>query len=155
MFATEGKLNTQIAFIEQGVFQYYFNHDGNEITTYAVGQNGFIASLHCILQQRPAQENIRAVTDAQAWVISYEDFNNLKKEIGGFKDFYIKILEHQIICIDESRFGLLTKSAEERYLNLLENEPQLIQQLPLQFLATTLGITPRHLSRIRNKITSN
>ncbi len=151
-FSTESSINPHLAFIEEGVFQYYFNQDGNEITTYVIGKNGFIASLLSVLQQKPAQENIRAVTDADVWMIHKNDFDTLQTKISGFKDFYIKILDGQIICIDESRFGLLTQSAEERYQKLLEKEPQLLQQLPLQFLASTLGITPRHLSRIRSKI---
>ncbi|MDX2045571.1 MAG: Crp/Fnr family transcriptional regulator [Chitinophagaceae bacterium] len=151
-FASEGKHSPWLAFIEKGVLQYFYNQDGKEITTYVVGQNGFAASLLSFLQKRPAQENIRAVTDAELWLIHKNDFDKLKSSVPGFKDFYISILEHQIVCIDESRFSLLTQSAEERYTNLLEKEPQLLQQLPLQFLASTLGITPRHLSRIRNKI---
>jgi CRP/FNR family transcriptional regulator, anaerobic regulatory protein len=151
-FSTEGSINQHLAFIENGVFQYYFNQDGNEITTYVVGENGFIASLLSVLQLKPAQENIRAITNANTWMIHKNDFDILQQQVPGFKDFYIKILEGQIICIDESRFGLLTQSAEERYQNLLEKEPQLLQQLPLQFLASTLGITQRHLSRIRSKI---
>lgn len=151
-FSTEGSINQHLAFIENGAFQYYFNQEGNEITTYVVGENGFIASLLSVLQQKPAQENIRAITNADTWMIHKNDFDTLQDQVPGFKDFYIKILEGQIVCIDESRFGLLTQSAEERYQNLLEKEPQLLQQLPLQFLASTLGITPRHLSRIRNKI---
>jgi CRP-like cAMP-binding protein len=151
-FSTEGSNNQHLAFIENGVFQYYFNQDGNEITTYVVGQHGFIASLLSVLQKKPAQENIRAVTAADIWMIHKDDFDTLLQSVSGFKDFYIGILEHQIVCIDESRFSLLTQSAEERYQTLLDKEPQLLQQLPLQFLASTLGITPRHLSRIRSKI---
>lgn len=152
LFSAEGVINTHIAFVEEGVFQYFYNQDGNEITTYVVGQNGFIASLLCVLKNLPAQENIRAITDSVIWQIASGDFNSLKNRIPGFIQFYTGLLEHQIVCIDESRFSLLTQTAEERYLQLLEKEPELLQQLPLQFLASTLGITPRHLSRIRKKI---
>ena len=151
-FATEGKVNANLAFINKGAFQYCFNQDGEEITTYVVGQYGFLASLLGVLQQKPSQENIRAITDAELFIIRIQDFNKLKTEVEGFKDFYIALLEYQIICVDESRFALLTQSAEERYQNILKKQPELLQQIPLYFLATILGVTPRHLSRIRSKI---
>ncbi|MBC8033243.1 MAG: Crp/Fnr family transcriptional regulator [Chitinophagaceae bacterium] len=150
-FASEGKMNQYLAFIETGVFQYFFNQEGVEITTYVVGQNGFLASLLSFLQGVPCKENIRSMTQADIWLIKKEDFEKLKDAITGFKDFYISILENQIICIDQSRIGLLTQSAEERYQSLLDKEPDLLQQVPLQLLASTLGITPRHLSRIRGR----
>lgn len=151
-FVKEESRAPYLGFIEEGVFQYFYNQDGNEITTYVVGQNGFIASLPCFLHDKPSMENIRAITNARVWMIHKDQFDKLKTAIRGFKDFYILILEQQLICIEESRFALLTLSAEERYAALLEKEPELLQQIPLQFLASTLGITPRHLSRIRNKI---
>lgn len=43
-------------------------------------------------------------------------------------------------------------SAEQRYEKLLKDEPELLQQVPLQYIASMLGITPRHLSRLRNKM---
>ena len=76
----------------------------------------------------------------------------LQKEIAGFNDFYIGILEWQICCIDESRLDAIMLSAQERYEKMLAKEPILIREIPLQYLASILGVTPRHLSRIRGKI---
>jgi len=54
--------------------------------------------------------------------------------------------------MDETRANLMILTAEERYALLLKEEPKLLQQIPLQYLASILGVTPRHLSRIRNNI---
>jgi CRP-like cAMP-binding protein len=59
------------------------------------------------------------------------------------------MLEREICCIEESRYDLIALTAEERYEKLLTQTPQLLQQIPLYYLAALLGITPRHLSRIR------
>lgn len=76
----------------------------------------------------------------------------LMNEIPAFKDFYIGLLEATLCGIDASRYDLIVLTAEERYEKMLTNEPHFLQQVPLQYLASMLGVTPRHLSRIRSKI---
>ena len=85
-------------------------------------------------------------------MIHHKDLQILKLESEAFKSFYIDVLEHLLVCMDDSKTKLITLTAEERYEALLKEEPTLLQQIPLQYLATILGVTPRHLSRIRNNI---
>lgn len=49
---------------------------------------------------------------------------------------------------------LLTLSAEKRYLKLLAEQPEVIQNVPIQYIASYIGIKPESLSRIRKKIIS-
>ena len=151
-FVQEGKTSRQLGFVETGVFQYFFNRDGEEITTYVVGENGFVASLVSFFKETPARENIRALTDGILWLLSKDKLAALRRDIPAFREFYIGLLEWQIGCIDDSRLNLLILSAEERYQKMLNEEPHLLQQIPLQYLASILGVTPRHLSRIRKNI---
>ena len=85
-------------------------------------------------------------------MISKTNLRSLVNALPAFKDFYIALLEQSICGIDESRHDLIVLTAEQRYTKLLQKEPHLLQQIPLQHLAFMLGITPRHLSRIRNSI---
>jgi CRP-like cAMP-binding protein len=151
-FLKEEKINAEIGLIEKGMFQYFCTKDGDEVTTYVATEGNFVISPGSFLRKSPARENIRALTEAQVWTISYPDFIQLKNNHQEFKNFYMDILENQLICIEQSRFDMITLSAEERYQNLLEQEPHRLQEIPLQYLSSILGITPRHLSRIRKKI---
>ena len=151
-FVQEGKISKYLGFLEKGFLQYYVNIEGVEKTTYSSGANNFVASLVSFLRQLPSKENIRAAVDSEIWVIDNTNLRKLQNEIPSFKSFYIDLLEWQICCIDESRLDAIMLNAQERYEKMLSKEPALIQQIPLQFLASILGITPRHLSRIRNKI---
>lgn len=151
-FAEEGKTSKYLAFITKGLFQYYYSKDGKEITTYVTGENSFLISLHSFFKQQPYKENIRALTDAELWQIHYSDLQKLKSESNAFKTFYINALENLAMGMDETRANLMILTAEERYALLLKDEPKLLQQIPLQYLASILGVTPRHLSRIRNNI---
>jgi CRP-like cAMP-binding protein len=151
-FVEEGKTSNYLGFIENGFLQYYINLDGEEKTTYSIGANNFVASLVSFLKQVPSIENIRAVMDTTVWVIERSVLQELQKTIPAFNAFYIGILEWQICCIDESRLDAIMLTAQHRYEKMIKKEPHLIRQIPLQYLASMLGVTPRHLSRIRNNI---
>lgn len=151
-FVEEGKTSKYLGFIENGFFQYFINLDGEEKTTYSIGTNNLIASLVSFLKQVPSRENIRAAVNSTIWMINKDDFKKLQQTIPSFKDYYIGILEWQICCIEESRIDGIMLSAEQRYEKMLFKEPDLIQQIPVQYLASIIGVTPRHLSRIRNNL---
>ena len=151
-FVQEGKTSRHLGFVVTGFLQYYIILDGEEKTTYTVGENNFAASLLSFLKQVPAQENIRAVVDTELWVIERIRLSQLQEDVPTFKNFYIGLLEWQICCIDESRLDAIMLNAQQRYEKMLAKEPALIQKIPLHYLASILGVTPRHLSRIRNNI---
>ena len=151
-FVEEGKISRHLAFVESGVFQYFVLKEGEERTTYISIANTFMGSLLSYLNETPAREYIRALTAGKLWVISKDEITKLQNEIPAFKAFNIGLLEWQICCIEKSRFDLITLTAEQRYEKILAEEPHLLQHIPLQYLASVLGITPRHLSRIRKNI---
>lgn len=149
-FVEEGKTSKHLAFITKGLFQYFYLKDGKEITTYVTGENTFLVSLISFYKQQPSKENVRALADSELLAIHYTDLQKLKKESEAFKTFYINAMEDLVVAMDETRSNLIILTAEERYALLLKEEPGLLQQIPLQYLASILGVTPRHLSRIRN-----
>ncbi len=148
----EGKTSRYIGFVETGMFQYYVIKDGEERTTYVSIENTFFASVLSFISEAPALENIRALTEGSISMISKANLKMLVDSIPAFKNFYIGLLENTICGIDASRHDLIVLSAEQRYEKMMQYEPHLLQQIPLQHLASMLGITPRHLSRIRRNI---
>lgn len=151
-FVEEGKTSKWLAFIQEGLFQYFYLKDGKEVTTYVTAKNSFLLSLRSFYRQEPSKEFIRALADAQLWAIHYDDLLKLKKESEAFKTFYIQAMENLVVAMDETRANLIILTAEERYALLMKEEPEMLQQIPLQYLASILGVTPRHLSRIRKNI---
>jgi len=147
-----GKVSKHIGFVDSGMFQYYVLKDGEERTSYVSIENTWFASLLSFISETPSLENIKALTKGSIFMISKENLKKLVAEVPGFKDFYIGLLEVSICGIDASRHSLIVLTAEERYEKMLRNEPRLLQQIPLQYLASMLGVTPRHLSRIRSTI---
>lgn len=152
-FVKEKKKSLQIGFVEAGQFQYFtVSSEGEERTTYISLSNTFVASLLSYVTETPSKENIRSLTNGILWIINKEDVIELQNQIPRFKDFYISLIEYQICCIDKSKFDLIMLTAEQRYKKILKEEPELLQQVPLQHIASMLGITQRHLSRLRKEI---
>jgi CRP/FNR family transcriptional regulator, anaerobic regulatory protein len=147
-----GKISSHFGFVESGMFQYYVLKDGEEKTHYVSVENTWFASLHSFISGTPALENIKALTNGGIFLLNKSKLRKLVSEVPGFKDFYIGLLEASICGIDSSRHDLIVLTAEERYEKMIKTEPHLLQQIPLQYLASMLGVTPRHLSRIRNII---
>jgi CRP-like cAMP-binding protein len=151
-FLKEGQTSKYLAFIEKGLFQHLvLTEDGTERTIYVAAENAFLASLLSFLRQVPSQEYVRCIAEATVWQVEKSNFQKLMEDVPGFKDFYIQMLEYQIGCIESSRFDFIMLSADQRYEKMLREEPERLQQIPLQYLASILGVTPRHLSRIRKK----
>jgi CRP/FNR family transcriptional regulator, anaerobic regulatory protein len=148
----EGKTSRYMGFVESGMFQYYVIQDGEERTNYVSIENTFFASVLSFISEAPSLENVKALVDGSISMISKTNLKILLNEIPAFKDFYIGLLEGTLCGIDASRYDLIVLTAEERYEKMLTNEPHFLQQIPLQHLASMLGVTPRHLSRIRSKI---
>jgi CRP-like cAMP-binding protein len=152
LFVTKGTVSTYFCYIEKGILQHSLNILGEEKTTYLALKNSCTAALNSFKNKVPSRKNIKAVTDCTLQVITIQDFEYLMKNNKAFHTFYYNLIENQIYKIDDHRIDLLTLSPEERYQKLLQNEPALLQKVPLHYLASFLGISLRHMSRIRKNI---
>lgn len=155
IFLAAGQRITQLAFLEQGAFHYFYTIDGENRTTFVHVHNVLMTSISSFLNGEPSLENIQAITDSTIAVINKVDLMELITELPQVKNFYIKMLEDQVACLDKGRLDLLVKTPEQRYLKILEEQPEIFRKVPLKLLAYTLGMTPRHLSRIRKNIIGN
>jgi len=151
-FVEEGTVCRYFGFIESGVLQHSSIVIGEEKTTYLALKNSCVAALKSFLKKTSSRKNIKALSDCTLWVINCDAFNDLIKNNKAFHTFYFNLIENQIFLIDDYRIDLLTLTPEERYHKLLINEPNLLQEVPLHYLASFLGISSRHMSRIRKNI---
>lgn len=139
-------------YIEHGILQHSINVLGEEKTTYLALKNSLTSALNSFKNQVPSRKSIKALFDCKLWIIDLETFNDLLNHNEAFNRFYFNLIENQIFRIDDYRIDLLTLTPEERYQKLLSNESELIQRVPLHYLASFLGISSRHMSRIRKNI---
>jgi len=151
-FVKEGEICNYFCFIESGILQHAIMVFDEEKTTYLALQNSVTSSLNSFLHQIPSRKSIKALTPSKLWVIDLKTFKELSNNNIAFHQFYHTIIEKQICLIDDYRIDLLTLTPEERYKKLLQNEPKLLQEIPLHYLASFLGISTRNMSRIRKNV---
>ncbi|QHI37959.1 hypothetical protein IMCC3317_33420 [Kordia antarctica] len=152
LFVEEGKVCQYFCFIESGILQHNIMVLGEEKTTYLALKNSATAALKSFIHKIPSRKNIKAISDCDLFVITQKDFQHLLKNNKAFNRFYYNLIENQIYRIDDYRIDLLTLTPEERYQKLLSNEPKLLKEVPLHYLASFLGISSRHMSRIRKNV---
>lgn len=148
-FVEEGKVCNHFCFVESGILQHAITVSGEEKTSYLALKSSVTSSLNSFLNKVPSRKSIKALSDCELWIVDLETFQNLVKNNKAFHHFYFNLIEKQICLIDDYRIDLLTLTPEERYKKLLVNEPKLLQEVPLHYLASFLGISTRHMSRIR------
>lgn len=151
-FAEESKICNYFCYVESGILQHSIMVSGEEKTSYLALKNSVTTSLNSFLNKTPSRKNIKALSDCNLWIVDLETFQELIKNNKAFQQFYYNLIEKQICLIDDYRIDLLILTPEERYKKLLMNEPKLLQEVPLHYLASFLGISSRHMSRIRKNI---
>jgi len=151
-FVKEDEICRHFCYIESGILQHSVTVLDEEKTTYLALKNTVTSSLNSFLFGKPSRKNIKAITDCRLWVIEIDAFRILISQNSAFSHFYYNVIEKQICLIDDYRIDLLTMTPEERYKKLLLDDLKLLQEVPLHYLASFLGISSRHVSRIRKNI---
>lgn len=149
LLVDENQVCPYFCYVESGILQHAILVEAEEKTTYLALRNSVTSSLNSFLNRIPSRKSIKALVDCQLWVIDLENFKDLSTNNQAFQQFYHNLIEKQIMLIDDYRIDLLTLTPEERYKKLLATEPKLLQEVPLHYLASFLGISNRHMSRIR------
>ncbi len=150
-FLKEEQVCKKICFLNTGLIRHYYATDHHEVTRWMSLPHDFTTSLRSFILQIPSIENLQAVIDCELIVIDRKAFDFLIQKNEAFKTFYIKALEYNYITVEDRVFSLIKKSAEERFEWLAKTQIRFIQQVPVMYTASMLGITPRHLSRLRKK----
>jgi len=154
-FIKENRVSKEVAFVVSGLFRsFYYSSSEEEVTYCFTFSNSFVSAYSSFLSQTKTIENIQALTDIELLTISREDILILEKSSTNWLKFFKLITEQEYIKMEKRVLLLQKESAEKKYTDLLINHPEYLQSIPLNFLASYLGITQRHLSRIRKTITN-
>lgn len=149
----QGNTAREFYIIESGLCRSFL-HDlsGNEITTEFYCSNEILIESFSLFQRIPSKETFQAVTDGAAWKIEYAAFQELLNKVEGFREWGRSWATNQLYMLKRRSIDALTISATDRYLNLINERPEIVTQSPLKYIASYLGITDTSLSRIRKEI---
>lgn len=136
-------------FILRGACGVFLWKENNFVCLDIVLENNFFADHMSLITQEPSPLETIALEKTTALKISANNMDILKKSSFGSILFLLGA-ENSFVEKQQQQIDLLTKTAEQRYLELMQKSPETIQRIAQKHIASYLGITTQSLSRIRN-----
>jgi len=152
-FLKTGRHCDRLGFVQTGIIREFVFVDDKEITKWISTNGYFVVDLSSFVFQQTARWNIQAITDCELYVISNNDYQKIGQVIPSWAALEKLFIAKCFTVLEDRILQHLSMSAEERYNQLFNFNPALFNQVPLQYLASMLGITPETLSRLRKKAT--
>ncbi len=151
--AVEGEVSNEIALIKSGILRlFYTNASGEEFTGCLAFDNEILSAYCSFITQEPSEENIQAVCDTEIVILTKEHLDFLYSRDSCWQMIGRIIAEMHYVELTKKIISFQKDTAKERYSKLITKQPQYVQAIPQYQLASFLGITPRHLSRLRKEL---
>lgn len=150
-FLKTGQYAQQLGFLQAGLVREFIEFEDKEVTKWVSGKGYFIVDLSSFLFEKPARWNLQALTDCELVVINKADYARIGQVIPKWPTLEKLFLARCFSILEDRVVSHLSLSAEERYDQFFQFAPDLFNQVPLQYLASLLGMTPETFSRIRKK----
>lgn len=148
----EGQRADYVWMVLGGLLRAYYIKDGLEICSSFLQEQHLIVSVNSFYNRQPGYEFIETLEETVVARIHYDALQELYKKHLEF-NYIVRVLTERYTMLSEERLFLLRKqTAEDRYLHLLNHDPELLQRVPLKYIASYLGMNLETLSRIRKKI---
>jgi CRP-like cAMP-binding protein len=154
IFLKLNDIENYISFIESGVVRLYIPKEDpeKEITFGFSFKDQFISAYDSFLTQTPSAYQLQALTETSLLSITYDDLQEVynKTQIGNLIG---RLTAERLFLLKSKREqNLLNLSAEERYMKLFKERPELLKVIPLKYISSYIGVTPQALSRIRKRL---
>lgn len=148
----KGEIENHVSFIVNGIVRYYIDKNDSQYTFGFSFEQEFSSAYDSFLTQKPSRYHVETLTDVELYRITYDDLQRAYSltengnELGRVmaENLYMRKFSRELSCHNES--------AEERYLWLITKQPYFLKQIPLQYIASYIGVTPQTLSKIRRRI---
>lgn len=147
-----GKVCDFIGFIHSGSIRHFHVKEAVERTCDISFENTWVTDFQSFTFGKPSSMNLQALEDSTVFVIRKNSLSALYAECGRYETFGRLMAEQVARRATEIAMSLSSDKPEERYLNLITNEPDIFQRVQQKYIANYLGISPESLSRIRNRI---
>ena len=148
-----GGIENYMSFLSEGIVRYYIPEEESDLTFGFLFENQFVTAYDSFITQSPSPYQIETLTDVTLWRISFNDLQEIYKKTESGNFIGRRMAENMFLIKSKREMALLSKTAEERYLDLFRERPNLIKEIPLKYIASYIGVTPQALSRIRKRIT--
>jgi CRP-like cAMP-binding protein len=154
IFLKLNDIENSISFMESGAVRLYIPKDNpeKEITFGFSFKDQFISAYDSFLTRKPSAYQLQTLTETTLLSISYNDLQDVYK-ITQIGNLIGRLTAERLFLIKSKREqNLLNLTAEERYIKLFKERPELLKVIPLKYISSYIGVTAQALSRIRKRI---
>lgn len=148
----EGERNSSLYLVAQGIWRGHYLRDGVDISLWFASEGDTLFSSWSYVADRPSLTSIEAMSDSTVFRISKQKMETFFASSIAFANIGRIIFERQFLDMENWMINGGAAQAKQRYLALLEQNPELLQHVPLKHIASYLMITPQSLSRIRAEL---
>lgn len=149
----EGKVENLYWFVQEGYIRSYVTDvNGNDISTNFYSAWEVVIDWASFFLRQSTRENIQALTDCVCWQLDFENFQTLFHSINSFREQGRTNLVSSYFSLKSKSIAMIADQAKDRYVQLLQQKPSIVQNVSLKHIATYLGITDTSLSRIRKEL---
>ena len=145
----EGERNSNFYIISKGIWRGHYLNDGVDVSVWFASEGEAIFSSWGYIENTLSLVSIEAMCDSELYGISKAKLESFYASSAEVANFGRRLFEQQFLGLENWIISGGSPRAKERYLTLLEENPELLQYVPLKHIASYLWITPQSLSRIR------
>lgn len=148
----QGEVSNSIYFIQSGILRMWHNANGDDITLQFFEANQVLASCESFYLQKPSKFTLEVIEKGEILEISKIKLNQILEYEPEIKEILVKYIYERFIEYMNLFLSRIKNTPEQRYIELIENYPDMVEKIPHHYLASYLGITPVSFSRIRARI---
>jgi len=147
-----GEVEDYINFINKGLLRKYFKSDEEEHIVQISREGHLISSQESFYTRTPSEYYVESIEPSVLLSISYDDMENMFQQSHNLERLGRLVTVHTMVLKDKWQTSLIMQSPRERFLNFVENHPEIIQRVPQKYLASYLNIKPETFSRFKHLI---
>lgn len=149
----QGDLCNSVSFIISGCTRtFYADGDGQEhIVSFAI-ENWWTADLGSFITQSPADYNVQCIEATRVVQFSYANLEELYQEVPKMERLFRMIVERAYVASQKRLIQNYSLEAKERYVNFVNQYPEITRRVPQYMIASYLGITKEFLSKIKSQL---
>ena len=150
LIVKEGQFADKMYFIVSGCVRAFYHKDGKEITDWFAFEGDFMSSINSFYQNVSSKHNIELLEKTTFLEITKETIFRLTEKHHCFERLGRIAVTKTMLQLQERIVSIQFETAQQKFESLINMRPDIIQRVPLTFIASHLGITLETLSRIRN-----
>ncbi|WP_237390816.1 Crp/Fnr family transcriptional regulator [Chryseobacterium sp. KMC2] len=152
----EGDICKCLSFVSKGLLKSYFlDEKGNEHINMFAFEGWWISDFNSFVHQEKAVLNIDAIEETEVLMITLENYEKMMLEVPVMDRYFRILYQNSLVTKDQRLIVSNSYTAEEKYLQLAQKNPEMIKRVPHNLIASYLGLAPETISRIRKKISLN